>query len=233
MTTYSYQVSAVDYSGNESPRSMAVNATTLPQTEFIIDNTRGLAIGSWTTGSSSGDKFMDDYQWMNTSATATGTFRWTPRIEIPGYYSIQVWYPQGANRCTNSQYAVVHAGGTITVRVNQTSGGGSWVSLGTSRPLVTGTNGYVELSNASVDAGKVVMADAVRFVYSTALAPLSSPSIAMPPGGKPALTWSSPYAVLQESTSALPGTWKDVPGATSPFQLETGSGPQKFYRTRY
>jgi len=234
MTSYSYRVSAVDSSGNESGLSTEAQATTLPQLDFIIDNTQGSFVGLWTNGTSSTDKYLADYQWLATATTATGSFTWTPRIEQAGYYTVQIWYPQGGNRCTNSPFTVHYSGGSVTVPVDQTSGGGAWVSLGAARPFVTGTNGYVQLRNVSQEPSKVVMADAVRFTYASALGPIGTVGIATSSGGGlPSLNWTNPAAVLQESPSGLPGTWTDVPDASSPFTIVPGTAPQKYYRLRY
>jgi hypothetical protein len=41
-------------------------------------------------------------------------------------YNVYAWYPQGANRATDTQYIIQYAGGTATVNVNQQTGGGDW-----------------------------------------------------------------------------------------------------------
>ncbi|HWQ93523.1 MAG TPA: NBR1-Ig-like domain-containing protein, partial [Clostridia bacterium] len=231
-TTYTYQVAALDGSGNASSLSAPVQVTTPPQLDFILDNSQGAAVGTWTIGTSSADKYLADYHWLTTSTSVSGTFTWAPSIEQPGFYSVFAWYPQGANRCTNSLFTIQYAGGAAGVRINQTTGGGQWVSLGVNRPFVTGTTGKVQLNNLSVEPAKVVIADAVRFTYASPLPTLASPQI-ITVAGTARLTWNNPYCVLQENASLDPMSWTDIPGAKSPYQVSTTTGPRRFYRLRY
>ncbi len=233
-TTYSYQIAAFDASGNESARSLAAQITTPAQLDFILDNIAGTASGDWTTGTASADKYLTDYVFKSTEARQTGYFRWTPRIQQPGFYNLYVWYPQGANRCTNAAYTVQYAGGGAVVPVNQTAGGGGWVSLGGPRPFISGSNGWIQLGNESVEPAKVVIADAVRFTFAGALPSLPALQQALV-GKQMRLTWSNPYCVLQRATS-LTGSeanWTDMPGVRSPFVLDTTGEPRQFYRLRY
>jgi N-acetylmuramoyl-L-alanine amidase len=233
-TTYAYQVSALDASGNESAPSSTVQITTPPQLDWILDNTAGIPSGSWSTGTASTDKYLTDYRFKDTATTETGSFKWSPTIERPGFYDLFVWYPQGSNRCTNSPYRIGYAGGSTVVTVNQTTGGGAWRSLGPSRPFIRGTNGWVQLGNATVEPGKVVLADAVRFTYASALPslPLLQQNLS---GNTLTLAWANPYCVLQRASS-LPSAaadWTDVPRAGSPYQVDVTATPRQFYRLRY
>ncbi|MEJ3745355.1 exo-alpha-sialidase [Actinomycetes bacterium KLBMP 9797] len=97
-----------------------------------------------------------------TSAAGTGTAnaRWTLAVPATGVYQVAVWYTADPNRASNAPYVVNHTGGPTTVRVNQRSRGGRWVSLG-EFPFAAGT-ATIELSN---DANGYVIADAVRLLH--------------------------------------------------------------------
>jgi hypothetical protein len=62
---------------------------------------------------------------------------------------------------------VGYNGGSTEIFVNQSLPGGSWQLLASAEPLAAGTNGYVRIGNGTGETNKVVIADAVRFVYNT------------------------------------------------------------------
>jgi uncharacterized lipoprotein YddW (UPF0748 family) len=162
----------------------------------VIDNTdAGFAttFGSWTQGTSAAGKYGADYLFtgaVGASGTPTGTCEWRPSLTA-GAYDVDIWYPAGGNRCTDSPFTVHHAGGATTVRVNQQANGGQWVNLGTYN-FNAGTGGYVELAN-NADTGLVVIADAVRFTPVTGTAADEFRGV-----------WVSRF----EWPSTTPSTWK-------------------------
>ena len=82
---------------------------------------------------------------------------------MSGYYDVYIWYPQGANRANNAPWLVSYDGGSTNVLVNQQANGGAWRLIAPARLFLTGTNGFVRLSNnANIS---VVLADGVRFTY--------------------------------------------------------------------
>ncbi len=164
-TTYSYTVSAYDAAGNNSAQS-AADVVTTPAgggADLIIDNPQATFTGSWSTGTSSGDKYGADYRFITGQTGETGTAQWRPNIALAGNYDVSCWYPQGANRATAAPYIVYWNGGSQQVNMNQQSGGGTWHVLVSNKPFVTGTAGYLKLGNATGQTSLVVMADAARF----------------------------------------------------------------------
>lgn len=151
------------YAGNVSTVSLTLT-TGGGSTEVIIDNTSGTFSGTWSTGTSSTDKYGADYRYANTATTESAGFVWRPNIPTTGYYDVYVWYPQGSNRSAAAPFQTVWNGGSQTVYVNQQSNGGRWNLIQSRRSFTAGTAGYVRLSNATGESSKVVMADAVRFV---------------------------------------------------------------------
>jgi hypothetical protein len=138
-----------------------------------LDNLSAALVGAWTTGTSSTDKYLADYQFAGTSVgaeTATATF--TPEFTTPGRYDVSIWYPQGGNRSTSVPHTIVDADGSTTTAVNQSVNGGGWRLLTSGKRFTKGTAGFVRISNATADSGKVVMADGVRFSYAANQGPV-------------------------------------------------------------
>jgi hypothetical protein len=177
-------------------------------TDLILDNTDPAVsfIGLWQTGTTSPDKYGPDYRFALTQAGGQSNAIYRPYIYNPGYYNVYVWYPQGSNRATNAPWSVFYSGGNATVAVNQTINGGQWVLLTANRPFLQGTNGYVLLSNNTGYSGSVVLADAVRFLFSSALpAPPTINSQPQSQAGVPGGTGS--FSVSASGTAPLQYQW--------------------------
>ena len=133
--------------------------------ELIVDNPDATYTGAWTVGTSAVDKYLNDYRYTGTAATSSEEAKFRPTITTPGKYDVYVWFSQGGNRATNANYVILDSFGTEAAVIDQTINGGSWQSIGTNKNFYRGTNGYVRLDNGPSQAAKVVIADAVRFVY--------------------------------------------------------------------
>ncbi|MCL6518214.1 MAG: hypothetical protein K6T99_00100 [Armatimonadetes bacterium] len=132
--------------------------------EFIVDNPSATFAGTWYTGTLATDKYGSDYRYATTAPSETATAIWRPNITMAGDYDVYAWHSQGSNRSTAAPHTVYWNGGSQTVSINQTANGGRWNVLVSSKPFATGTNGYVKVGNGTGESGKVVMADAVRFM---------------------------------------------------------------------
>lgn len=130
--------------------------------EIIIDNGSATVVGTWSTGSTSTDKFGSDYRYHG-PGTGTSYLQYTPNIGTAGTYQVYEWHPEGSNRTTAAKHVVAHSGGTTTINVNQQIGGGQWNLLGTFN-FSAGTSGNIKI-NDNFSAGSVVMADAIRLVF--------------------------------------------------------------------
>ena len=96
---------------------------------------------------------------------ADAVVKYLPDLPGTANYSVYVSYSSDDRNVTDAQYTVTHAGGKTVLKVNQSIGGGTWVYLGTFR-FNKGKDpgkGMVELDNSSIEPGKQVSADAVRF----------------------------------------------------------------------
>lgn len=149
--------------------------------DLYLDNTNGEVSyeGLWQTGTASSDKYLSDYRFASTVVGGTNTVTYRPNLPSAGYYDISVWYPQGSNRATNAPWTIVYSGDITNVPVDQSINGGDWRLIASARPFAVGTNGFVQLSNDTGSAGKVVMADGVRFTFVGPLA--TAPMILIPP----------------------------------------------------
>ncbi len=166
-TAYTFTVAAYDARNNTSAQSTSAGATTPAYQTIIMDNGVATWTGVWTTSTSGTDKYGADYKYASTAASEGKTARWTPTIVYAGNYDTYTWYSKGTNRATNSPFTVYWNGGSQTVAMNQTINGGSWRTLLTGKSFLAGTAGYVKLGNGTGATGKVVVADAVRYVQTS------------------------------------------------------------------
>ncbi|HKX61673.1 MAG TPA: fibronectin type III domain-containing protein, partial [Verrucomicrobiae bacterium] len=146
--------------------------------ELVVDNTAADFTGSWSTGTSSLDKYGADYRFVGTvggGSTASAIF--TPIINTPGLYDVFVWHPAGSNRTTNAPVVINYTGGAAMAKVNQTTGGGGWRQVGTNLLFRAGSDANVRIANNAFESNKVVVADAVRLVYRDAQDMPSGPVI--------------------------------------------------------
>src|SRR6266498_3513751 len=94
------------------------------------------------------------------AGTGSNTFTWRLYVPQAGTYDVQIRYPTVAGAATDARFTVNHAGGSTTTTVNQATGGGTWVSLG-SFSFAEGNTHSVSLSD---QASGTVVADAVKLV---------------------------------------------------------------------
>ncbi len=143
--------------------------------EVVLDNdSAGVTFsGSWANSTST--KYYDEDYGASADAvpyrsatTITGaesaTATYTPNIPAAGMYPVYTWVLGGTNR-TAQLYKINHTGGQTQVRVDHSMVGGGWVYLGTYH-FNAGSSaelGSVVISNQAATAGKVVIADAIRF----------------------------------------------------------------------
>jgi hypothetical protein len=136
--------------------------------DIIIDNADASCSfsGTWSTGSSAADKYGADYRYCSAvTGAATKTATYTPNILVPGCYDVFTWYPAGGNRTPNAPWTTYFNGGSVTMLVNQQTGGGMWQPIASSKPFLAGTSGSVQVANNALPTN--VMADAVRLSYSS------------------------------------------------------------------
>lgn len=162
-TTYYFVVRASN-AGGSSGNSNQASATTPGIADIIIDNPAATITGTWTLGTSATDKFGADYR-SRGQGTGANFLTYRPTILVAGNYQVYEWHSQGSNRTTNAPIVISFNGGVVTNFVNQKISGGQWVTVGTPRNFLVGTNGTVKITDKFPDAGQTVIADAVKLVF--------------------------------------------------------------------
>ncbi len=209
-TTYYYVVRATG-AGGASVNSAQATASTVPG-EIVIDNPAATVVGTWTTTTTSADKFGADYRFKGIG-TGTAYLQFSPNITTAGIYQVYEWHPAGSNRSTNTPHVITYTGGSQTVKVNQQLNGGKWNLLGTFG-FVAGSGGNVKITDAFTVSGQSAMADAIRFVYAGPLPPAAPTGLTASPvsGTQIALGWTdnatteTGYVVARATASGGPYT---------------------------
>lgn len=127
--------------------------------DIIIDNTAGVANGTWATVAGG---YGTDFRYKSTAPGAYQTFTWTPTIVTPGNYAVYAYWMSGSNRSSVAPYTISYNGGSQVVTVNQTLNGSVFNLLGTFN-FAAGTGGFIRLG-ADAPSGYIVIADAIKLV---------------------------------------------------------------------
>jgi len=128
----------------------------------LIDNSDSQNVtvaGTWTTSSTGSGLYGFDYQ-THAAGSGTNTFSWKLNIPQSGTYEVFVRYPQVSGAATDAKFTIENAAGSTTKTVNQSAGGGTWVSLG-SYAFNEGATKKITLSD---QASGTVVADAIKLV---------------------------------------------------------------------
>ncbi|GAA4509144.1 hypothetical protein GCM10023191_069920 [Actinoallomurus oryzae] len=116
---------------------------------------------AWTT-SSTGSGFQGYDYATHAAGTGVNSFVWNLTIPQDGTYQVYAEYPTVSGAATNASYTVRDGtGATASKTVDQSTGGGTWVSLGSYTFKRDGSGQQVTLSDA---ADGTLVADAVKLV---------------------------------------------------------------------
>ncbi len=210
-TLYHYRVKSRDAANNLATSGDFTFTTLAPGAvaDIIIDNPAASITGSWSTGTSSTDKFGGDYRYKS-GAGGSSWVQFTPNILTAGNYQVYEWHPAGSNRTIGAQEIVSYNGGSQTFTINQQVNGGTWNLLGTFN-FASGTSGSVKITDGHTDTANVVMADAIKFVYVTPAAPPSGLSATAVSSSQINLSWTASagaasYKVKRATVSGGPYT---------------------------
>jgi uncharacterized lipoprotein YddW (UPF0748 family) len=217
-TLYHYRVKSADAAGNQAvseDRTFTTNPSGVVN-DLIIDNPAARVVGSWSTGTMASDRYGSDYQYKSQGSGAA-YLQFTPLILTAGNYRVYEWHSAGSNRSTNGPYAVTFFGGNQTIYMDQQVNGGQWNLLGTYN-FAAGTSGYVRVTDAFADGGKVVIADAIKFAY---VPPTFPPTIVSQPRDQTIKVGSNAvFSVTANGTTPLAYQWyfnaSAIAGANAP-----------------
>ncbi|WP_049903552.1 golvesin C-terminal-like domain-containing protein [Halococcus agarilyticus] len=161
-TTYHYVVYPVNGAGMGSLSSFQANAAPRTTADLLYDDGDATLSGTWDTSEYNPGFFGQGYRTAN-SGSGGATARWEPTLSSQGDYSVWVYLPHGSSSYASAApYAIDHANGSDTVRVDIRGAQEDWQQLGSSTYTFSPGSGHgVELSN---DADGYVVADAIRFV---------------------------------------------------------------------
>jgi hypothetical protein len=160
----------LQYLWNAGAQVWPVRERDMNAAEVVVDNdapapgTGYLETGAWVTTTYAGTGYAGtDYRYtMTVTDTPTATAVWTATLPADDEYAVYVWYRPGSDRARDAHYTVHHAGGETSVTVDQRHHGVTWHYLGT-YGFRGGEVAMVTLSNRSSQAGRIVVADALRF----------------------------------------------------------------------
>lgn len=158
------------------PLEVSVNAAGLLGQTATVEVTRNIVIddangnniggstasstGAWTSSTTTPGYYGSDYMSDGNSGKGSKTFTFTPQVNIPGAYQVQVFYNAVASHANNVPVQINYGGGTTPKTLDETTGGG-WTSLGTYN-FNAGTSGNIVISNTGTTG--YVTADAVKLV---------------------------------------------------------------------
>lgn len=165
--TYYYRVKAYDSLGFWSYWSTnyaSVGETTASSYVQTVDNgdsQRFSASSSWGRNSWNSERHGADYRYAAPKPVSDAA-RFRLRVPSTGAYEVYVWYPSRSSYSAGAPIGVKTTTGMRWHRVDQRSGGGRWVSLGT-HTLPAGDDWTVLASRWTSAPGDIVT-DAVRIV---------------------------------------------------------------------
>ncbi|WP_117210620.1 phosphodiester glycosidase family protein [Allorhizocola rhizosphaerae] len=160
-TTVSVRNTPSDGTQRAVPNGLGFVTTAQPWSSTVDNTTAGrfTASDNWGTSSYSSQRFGTDYRFADPVAASDPAWY---RINIPetAAYRVEVWYAANSGYNDSTPYIVVTTTGNQTVRVNQRTNGGRWVSIGVFT-LAAGDADKVAVSRWTSTTGYVI-ADAVR-----------------------------------------------------------------------
>jgi len=158
----------LQYLWNAGAQVWPVRERDMNSAEVVVDNDDAGSgagyseTGVWTSTAGTGYAGTDFRQAVTVEGNPTATAVWTATLPADGQYAVYVWYRSGSDRSLDAHYTVHHAGGETTVVLDQRRHGITWHYIGT-YGFQAGSDARVVLTNQSTVAGRVLVADAVRF----------------------------------------------------------------------
>ncbi|WOX26456.1 DNRLRE domain-containing protein [Streptomyces solicathayae] len=114
--------------------------------------------GTWTRASGTGQQGYDHH--IHAAGAGTDRFTWKLNVPKAGTYTAYVKFPQVSGASRTARYKITHIGGSTDKTVDQSTGAGAWVQLG-SYTFAQGDGASLELTQSTDGA---VVADGVKLV---------------------------------------------------------------------
>ncbi len=155
---YTVRLTVTDDRGASDTESILVRV--LPRTLRIDDGRMGFSVNDgshWKGSAASGAYGLGSIESDIPGAVAT----WTCPIEISGLYEVFARWTHHPNRCTDTVYTIEHSAGVTEIVQDQTTGGGTWNSLGF-YTLEADSNARIRISGTHDE--RSISADAVQWV---------------------------------------------------------------------
>ncbi|MFI7677915.1 RHS repeat-associated core domain-containing protein, partial [Actinophytocola sp. NPDC049390] len=149
-----------DYYPDGKLKSRSDSGTPVGKHEIVVDNSDSPRV-TYTGSGATRDTSGTGYQGFDYHRAPDGTFTWNPVVPVGGTYEVFARYPAGANATQAATYTVDNGTTRTAKTVDQTQGGGTWVSLG-NHQLTAGTTTKIELAGGA--AAGDLLADAVKLV---------------------------------------------------------------------
>ncbi len=133
---------------------------------IVLDETDAVLVGEWQYSTHTPPYVGIGYLHDRKSGKGEKSVTWHPDFPEAGQYEVRIAHCYNVRRATNTPVTIRHAGGEMTVRINQQEMpeyGRLFRSLGVFE-FAKGKSGTVTISNEGTDEKKVVIADAVQFL---------------------------------------------------------------------
>jgi VCBS repeat-containing protein len=155
--TFTYQ--AFDGSEYSAEATVTITVNGDAPAEAIVDNATATVTGDWLSTTYRPNYYDSDYLHDANSGKGSKSVTFSADLGDGGQYAVYLWWPEAPVWATNVPVDVSHDGGTDTVFIDQSTGGGDWYLIGTWN-FFSGL-GSVTIRNDGTTSH--VAADAVRF----------------------------------------------------------------------
>lgn len=98
---------------------------------IVADNPAAILTGTWTTTTFRPNYYGTNYFHDQNTSKGNKSALYIPGILRSGWHEVFMWWPVHVGWAANVPVDIIHNGGTTTVLVNESVGGGAWFSLGT------------------------------------------------------------------------------------------------------
>ncbi len=153
---------------------LTYTTTAEQETGTIVDNADAAGVtvtGDWLASSATSGYHGADYLHNDSTGAGAKSVRFTPTLPAAGEYTVYLRWTQHSNRAAAIPVDVLSTSGTSTKVINQTANGSLWFSLGNYNFNAgsSAANGSVLIRTDGTTG--YVIADAVKFVSTSAPAP--------------------------------------------------------------